>query len=133
MGLTAHEIGHNFFAGHCNQSDTYCGYQPSDCRIMCSTAGGCSGNVTSFNSASIACIEGHRNSRNCLETCGCGQIYAVCPFPCMFIAVLPAASAAECGSTLRIHPRQYDEQFTLNKTLLLQNAIPGNPVIIGAP
>lgn len=133
VGLTAHEIGHNFRAGHCNQSDTFCGYQPSDCRIMCSSAGGCSGNVTSFNSASIACIRDHRNTRSCVESCGCGQVYVVCPFPCFYTTVGFATTLAECGSTIRIQPRNYNEQLTIDKTLLFENASPGTPVLIGAP
>src|SRR5690606_23167451 len=42
--LTAHEVGHNFSAGHCNGD--------SDCWIMCSGIGGCSGNVTKFGERS---------------------------------------------------------------------------------
>ena len=42
--LTAHEIGHNFSAGHCNQSGSQC----SPCGIMCSGIGGCGGNMTIF-------------------------------------------------------------------------------------
>lgn len=38
VGVTAHEVGHNFNAGHC---DTSC----NPCRIMCSAIGGCSGSV----------------------------------------------------------------------------------------
>jgi hypothetical protein len=133
VGLTAHEIGHNFGAGHCNDAETYCGYQPSDCRIMCSSAGGCSGNVTSFNSASIACIESHRNSRTCLETCGCGQGYLVCPFPCLYRNIATPVALAECGSTITIDPDHYDEQLTIDKTLLLQKSGSPGAVIIGAP
>jgi hypothetical protein len=39
VGVTAHEVGHNFNAGHC---DTSC----TPCRIMCGTIGGCSGSAT---------------------------------------------------------------------------------------
>jgi hypothetical protein len=59
VGLTAHEMGHNWNASHCD------GITP--CYIMCSTIGGCSGNVTKFDPTSITAIKNHKNSRNCLD------------------------------------------------------------------
>src|SRR5690606_25568559 len=55
----AHEIGHNWNAGHCNSS--------SPCNIMCSGLGGCSRNVTSFAPVSINAILAFKNSRSCLH------------------------------------------------------------------
>ncbi|MFO0985457.1 MAG: M12 family metallo-peptidase [Planctomycetota bacterium] len=60
VGLTAHEIGHNWNASHCD------GISP--CYIMCSSIGGCSGDVTKFDPVSISAITAHRDSRNCLDT-----------------------------------------------------------------
>ncbi len=67
VSLTAHELGHNWNAGHCCGSCSGC----STCRIMCPCNGGCSGNVSSFGTASINAITNYKNSRNCLEN-GCG-------------------------------------------------------------
>src|SRR5678815_6030140 len=42
-GLTAHEIGHNWSATHCDGI--------GDCSIMCSGIGGCSGDVNNFGAS----------------------------------------------------------------------------------
>ncbi|MGB0716525.1 MAG: M12 family metallo-peptidase [Phycisphaerae bacterium] len=47
--LTAHELGHNWGASHCDGS--------SDCGIMCSVIGGCSGSCTTFGTFPGAVIE----------------------------------------------------------------------------
>lgn len=57
--LTAHELGHNWGAGHCNGD--------SDCAIMCSGLGGCSGVVSGFGGASISSIENHKSFASCLS------------------------------------------------------------------
>jgi hypothetical protein len=59
VALTAHEVGHNWSAGHCNAD--------SDCSIMCSGLGGCSGNVSGFGSTAIEEILSYRSSRTCLQ------------------------------------------------------------------
>jgi hypothetical protein len=61
--LTAHEIGHNWNAQHCNNS--------GDCNIMCSCNGcgagsGCTGIFTSFGNTEVGQIVAFRNSRTCL-------------------------------------------------------------------
>ncbi|MCA8972939.1 MAG: hypothetical protein KDC95_24355, partial [Planctomycetes bacterium] len=66
VGLTAHELGHNWGAGHCCGSCSGC----NTCNIMCPCIRGCSGNITNFGSSSIAAITSHRNSRGCLDD-GC--------------------------------------------------------------
>ncbi|MCP4634333.1 MAG: T9SS type A sorting domain-containing protein [candidate division Zixibacteria bacterium] len=58
IGVTAHEIGHNWDASHCDGD--------GDCRIMCSGIGGCSGSVASFGSRATGEIYSFRNSRSCL-------------------------------------------------------------------
>ncbi|MFG0331327.1 MAG: M12 family metallo-peptidase [Phycisphaerales bacterium] len=63
VGLTAHELGHNWNAGHCRSSCS----GGTDCRIMCPCIGGCSGDMTRFGQASINAITNFRNSRNCLD------------------------------------------------------------------
>jgi len=57
--LSAHELGHNWSSGHCSGSD---------CRIMCPSNGGCTGDVTRFGQSSRTQIIGHRNTRGCLDT-----------------------------------------------------------------
>jgi len=58
VGLTCHELGHNWSASHCN------GANP--CYIMCSGLGGCSGNVTLFSPTEIGQITSYAATRNCL-------------------------------------------------------------------
>lgn len=57
-GVTAHELGHNWNAGHCDGD--------GDCYIMCSGIGGCSGDVTKFGSRSISAMTGYRDTAWCL-------------------------------------------------------------------
>lgn len=58
-GLTAHEVGHNFNAGHCDGD--------ADCYIMCSGLGGCAGDLTRFGSRSRAAITAFRDGAACLS------------------------------------------------------------------
>ena len=66
VSLTAHELGHNWNAGHCCGSCSGC----STCHIMCPCNGGCSGNGSKFGSSSINQMLNHKNSRGCLDS-GC--------------------------------------------------------------
>ena len=59
VALTAHEVGHNWNALHCNSDP--------DCPVMCSAIGGCSTNVDLFGSTSITDITAFRNSLTCLS------------------------------------------------------------------
>ena len=54
--VTAHELGHNWSAGHCDGNP--------GCDIMCSFIGGCEGNITSFT-LSAPIIDFYRNSFSC--------------------------------------------------------------------
>jgi len=56
--LSAHELGHNWSAGHCDGNP--------NCNIMCSGLGGCSGDCGSFGT-SVTSIVNFRNSRGCLS------------------------------------------------------------------
>ena len=58
--LTAHELGHNWSAQHCDGQT---------CNIMCSFINGCNGigNPIRFATVSINRIVSFRNSRNCLD------------------------------------------------------------------
>lgn len=58
IGLTAHELGHNWNAIHCGGSN---------CWIMCPGIGGCGSNVTAFSPGSISSILAFKGSRLCLS------------------------------------------------------------------
>jgi len=60
VGLTAHELGHSWNAGHCNSS--------TPCYIMCSGLGGCQGSVTLFGPSAQGQITSFAQSRSCLVT-----------------------------------------------------------------
>ena len=61
VALTAHEIGHNYNALHCNSNPP--------CNIMCSGLGGCNGvGSPNFGPWVIPQIISHRNSRNCVQS-----------------------------------------------------------------
>ncbi|MDX2145997.1 MAG: PA14 domain-containing protein [Planctomycetota bacterium] len=62
VGLTAHELGHNWGANHCDGD--------RDCFIMCSGIGGCSGNVGRFGTRSITDARSFRDSVPCLDAAG---------------------------------------------------------------
>lgn len=58
VGVTAHELGHNFNASHCDGQPT--------CNVMCSVIGGCSGSVSSFSAGEQQQIVSYRQSVGCL-------------------------------------------------------------------
>jgi hypothetical protein len=68
--LTAHEIGHNWSAPHCNQGET----PPclDTCNIMCSSVSGCVQAFEEFEPCSRAFIIGYRDAIAdlCLDTAG---------------------------------------------------------------
>ena len=59
VGLSAHELGHNFDADHCDGMDMWC-------RIMCSTAGNCSGAYHSFGPWEAGTIRAYAETCSCL-------------------------------------------------------------------
>ena len=60
IALSAHEIGHNFNAYHCNYD------ADPRCRIMCDGLGGCSVGYYSFENSSVAAIRATAASSPCL-------------------------------------------------------------------
>ncbi|MHC5212816.1 MAG: M12 family metallo-peptidase, partial [Planctomycetota bacterium] len=85
--LTAHELGHNWSASHCDGA--------SDCKIMCSGLGGCTGGVTSFGSGSINSINNKKNAVGCLDD-------AVPPPPPVISSISPANVEAFEGGTVSV-------------------------------
>lgn len=63
LALTAHELGHNWSAPHCDG----CNSCSQCCRIMCSGLGGCTGVLTSFGCEEVAVIAAFKNTRGCLS------------------------------------------------------------------
>lgn len=59
VAVTAHELGHNFNAAHCDGQ--------TGCAIMCSGAGGCTGVVTTFSAYERNQITAFRNAATCLS------------------------------------------------------------------
>lgn len=62
IALSAHELGHNWDATHCDAAGS------ANCNIMCSGLGGCggiSGSNLKFNPVTITEINSHRNSVSC--------------------------------------------------------------------
>ena len=87
-GLSAHEMGHNWGAGHCNGD--------SDCYIMCSGIGGCSNNVTRFGTREMQDIMAFRDTRTCTASGG--------PYP----SPLPPIARNDTTATLLNSPVAID-------------------------
>lgn len=69
--LTAHELGHNWSAPHCNSS--------ANCRIMCSGLGGCDGlSPLTFAPAPESSIINYRNNAGCFTPLGPPQSLPFC-------------------------------------------------------
>jgi hypothetical protein len=59
VGVTAHELGHGFNASHCDAQ--------SQCSVMCSIIGGCSGNTGALSATERAEIVQYRAGVTCLQ------------------------------------------------------------------
>lgn len=105
VGVVAHEVGHNFSAGHCDGSGT--------CNIMCSTLGGCSNDITSFAPVSIGTITTYRDTRTCLgsrvfvSTSASAPYYGTFNQP--FLLVGDGTACPDPGGELVIEGGTYDE------------------------
>ncbi|MCB9898288.1 MAG: hypothetical protein H6825_09820 [Planctomycetes bacterium] len=86
-GLTAHELGHNWSAQHCDGQST--------CYIMCSGLGGCAGNVTTFGTSAKNAISNKRDSVTCLDD-------AVPPPPPVISSLTPDSVPALGGGTITV-------------------------------
>ncbi len=106
VALTAHEIGHNWSARHCDGD--------RDCNIMCSGIGDCSGNVTSFGSRSRTSILIHRALRGCLTTC-----VGVANVPGNANTVIGGIRVACWGGQVAISAGSYPEIWRVNKKVKL--------------
>jgi hypothetical protein len=71
VAVTAHEIGHNWGATHCNAQ--------ADCAIMCTNIGGCSTDMTRLSASSIREIETYRTQSGACLSSGSGTPTALAP------------------------------------------------------
>ena len=71
VGVTAHELGHNWGAMHCDGQ--------SACWVMCGNIGGCSADPTRFNLSSVREIETYRNLSGACLAAGTGTPTALAP------------------------------------------------------
>jgi Metallo-peptidase family M12/PA14 domain/Bacterial Ig domain/Right handed beta helix region/FlgD Ig-like domain len=96
VGLTAHELGHNWGASHCNSFE--------DCWIMCSTINGCDQDPTRMSLTSISEIEAYRNLSGICLAAGTGT-----PSPLNPTARDDRAVAVRNGSTtVRVLENDFD-------------------------
>ncbi|MCZ6682819.1 MAG: M12 family metallo-peptidase, partial [Planctomycetota bacterium] len=77
VAVTAHEVGHNWNACHCDEG----GCISNPCRIMCSGAGGCPFAPQDFGPGAISQIVAFKNTRSCLFPGGAGTLSDPVPFP----------------------------------------------------
>lgn len=88
VALTAHELGHNWAADHCDDD--------GDCAIMCSAIGWCSGVLDQFGTAATAQITAKKLSVGCLT------IEIAPPIPTLQ-ALSPVFGPAAGGGVLELH------------------------------
>jgi len=104
VALSAHHIGHNWNAFHCDGD--------SDCSIMCSGLGGCGRDITKFGSRSIRDITSFKNSRTCLDD-GCDT-----------------GAGPTCGDIKRLKAKCKDNGKIRGKVLLFNENFDGRTVTI---
>jgi hypothetical protein len=118
-GLTAHELGHNWSAPHCDGA--------GDCWIMCSGLGGCQNNLTKFGSNSTNSITNKKNSVGCLSN-------AVPPLPPVVSSVSPGSIGA-LGGLVTINGSGLDEatSATIDGISVSVSNVSENSVTVTAP
>jgi len=99
VALTAHELGHNWSAPHCDSEP--------ECALMCSRIGGCTGDIHHFSSSSISIMSGFRDTRPCLSDYmpyggGCGTMES----PYLIFTAGHLAALAD-------HPGDWDRHFRM--------------------
>ena len=134
LGLSAHELGHNWGAQHCNGE--------SDCFIMCTNIGGCMGSTLNFGVSSRNSIISHRNSRPCLHASATtvfvrsthtGAELGTVANP--YTTFRAGAFGCETGGFMQVSPANYDGGHSLlylarPMTIIGNGATSANPVRI---
>lgn len=129
VALTAHEIGHNWGAEHCNDD--------LDCQIMCSAIQACEPTISSFGSTAVATISAHRDTSSCLVPAYSSVVYVddTVPFPGHGLFSDPYATVglgaqnSQDGGLMFVRPGQYTETPLLQRQLLIKAA--GGSAVIG--
>ena len=143
--LTAHELGHNWGACHCNNGNANppgCtnGTPDTDCGIMWSVNGGGVSSST-FGTRSTNAIQAHLSTRTCLNACinPCYVDYRNTTGPWTGSSGRPFRTVEEgvqwvmVDGDVIIADGEYDEQLRICKaaTLRLNEVTPGGTVVIG--
>lgn len=108
--LTVHELGHNWSAQHCDGQ--------SDCGIMCSGLGGCTGELQAFGQTPINQILNEKNSSGCLDP-------ASPPPPPAITELDPPSVSALGGETVLI--KANSDLLKVNSLSLGGQDIPSGP------
>lgn len=119
VALTAHELGHNWNAEHCNGA--------GDCSIMCSVIGECTGNLTTFGSRSLATITAFRDAATCLAPPPNDLVYVDGRYVGIeegtlhrpYNTVVEGVNALDPGGQVIITSGSYDERLTILKSMTL--------------
>lgn len=129
--LSAHELGHNWNATHCDGDDT--------CGIMSSTITSWPvGGRTSFGLTSANQIISRRSElQSCLRACDFDGSNALCTGYCAYGTTAAAHASVPAGANLRILPRgnpanpspNWFAKFVWNRPMLI--TAPNGPVILG--
>lgn len=139
FAVTAHELGHNWGACHCNQSACTGGGADADCGIMCSSVSGCPGGLTNWGTRATAQIGVFRNTRTCLnslltnvyvdESSSQGENGSAA-FP--YNTVREGAwSVLRSGGTLNILPATYSEPILIQRPMTIRRWGTSGTVRIG--
>lgn len=132
--ITAHELGHNWGACHCDDPDCTGGGQDTDCAIMRSTPSPF--DPLAFGSRAVTAITDHRNNySNCLDNC-LDPVYVDWSSPPggdgsitnPFQTVTEGVRYALVGGTVIISTGSYPENLTINKPVTL-NATGGTATV----
>jgi len=126
--LTAHELGHNWGATHCNGD--------ADCGIMCATIDGCPGSCTQFGTAALSTIIAGRVGANCLASEATAIAFPFCDTfegPIDLTAWSFVAGAATAGSA--VDPPSGGQALELNnccaQCALAPDEIRSNHILLG--
>ncbi len=109
VALTAHELGHNWSAPHCNGL--------AGCQIMCSGLGGCGG-TGGFGPTAIGQITNKKNSAGCL-------VSSIPPDPPTITSINPSSLSTIQTLTITLTGTEFEqvESVTVGDTELTGNSV----------